>query len=225
MQDLGWNTWDTTKVWPEFQTGEGRVDFALCHPESQPAVFVEVKQPGRAEDGVRQALEYAFHTGVPFVVLTDGKTWSFYLPAEKGSYEERRVYKLDLFERSSDEIVSRLTEYLQHDRVVNGAALEAAREQYRTRNKQAFARQTIPTAWQELVGEGEPVLVELVQMPLKQSVAFDLMAKMSFDIFERQLLFKRQRPVPLFLCPLRMTTADRIPRRPHSPPHAQEQLL
>lgn len=163
LQDLGWNTWDTTKVWPEFQTGEGRVDFALCHPESQPAVFVEVKQPGRAEEGVRQALEYAFHTGVPFVVLTDGKTWSFYLPAEKGSYEERRVYKLDLFERSSEEVVARLTEYLQHDRVISGAALEAAREQYRTRNKQAFARQTIPTAWQELIGEGEPVLVELVQ--------------------------------------------------------------
>ena len=35
----------------------------------------------------------------PFVVLTDGETWSFYLPAEQGSYEDRRVYKLDLFER------------------------------------------------------------------------------------------------------------------------------
>ena len=54
---------------------------------------------GAADDGVRQALEYAFHTGVPFVVLTDGKTWSFYLPAEQGSYEERRIHKLDLFER------------------------------------------------------------------------------------------------------------------------------
>jgi predicted type IV restriction endonuclease len=26
-------------VWPEFQTGEGRADFALCHPPSKPAVF------------------------------------------------------------------------------------------------------------------------------------------------------------------------------------------
>lgn len=103
LQELGWDTWDTTLVWPEFQTGEGRVDFALCHPPSKPAVFIEVKQPGKAEDAVRQALEYAFHTGVPFVVLTDGKTWSFYLPAEQGSYEDRRVYKLDLFERAPAE--------------------------------------------------------------------------------------------------------------------------
>src|SRR5262249_29354003 len=83
LQHLGWDTWHAARVWPEYQTGEGRADCALCHPPSKPAVFTEVKQPGKAEDAVRQALEYAFHTGVPFIVLTDGKTWSFYLPAEQ----------------------------------------------------------------------------------------------------------------------------------------------
>lgn len=73
FQELGWDTWDTHVVWPEYQTGEGRADFALCHPPSKPAVFIEVKQPGKAEEAVRQALEYAFHTGVPFVGLTDAE--------------------------------------------------------------------------------------------------------------------------------------------------------
>jgi len=101
LQELGWNTWDTAAVWPKYQTGEGRADFALCHPPAKlPAVLIEVKQPGKADDAVRQALLYAFHTGFPFSVLTDGKTWSFYLPMEQGSYEERRVCKLDLFESS-----------------------------------------------------------------------------------------------------------------------------
>jgi predicted type IV restriction endonuclease len=45
-----------------------------------PAVFIEVKQLGGAEDDVRQALEYALKNGNPFDVLTDGRTWSFYLP-------------------------------------------------------------------------------------------------------------------------------------------------
>jgi hypothetical protein len=112
LQELGWDTWDTTVVWPEYQTGQGRADFALCHPPSKPAVFIEVKQLGRAEDAVRQALEYAFHTGVPFIVLSDGRTWNFYLPAEKGSYEDRRVYKLDLFERPATEAAERLELYL-----------------------------------------------------------------------------------------------------------------
>src|ERR1017187_3938799 len=113
FQELGWDTWDTTVVWPEFQTGEGRADFALCHPPSKPAVFTEVKQPGKAEDAVRQSLEYAFHKGVPFVVLTDGKTWIFNLPAEKGSSEDRRVYKLYLYENQSAKQAEILRRYLE----------------------------------------------------------------------------------------------------------------
>jgi negative regulator of replication initiation len=164
LQELGWNAWDTTHVWPEFQTLEGRrVDFALCNPPTRPAVFVEVKQPGKAEEGIRQALEYAFLVGVPFVVLTDGKTWSFYLPAEQGSFEERRVYKLDLFEREIPEIIKRLKEYLEHSRVASGEALESARNEYRNRNRVSLAKRTIPSAWQELIDKGESLLVELVQ--------------------------------------------------------------
>ena len=64
LQELGWDIYDTATVWPEYQTGEGRADFALCHPPNKlPAILIEVKQPGKAEDAVRQALSYAFHTG------------------------------------------------------------------------------------------------------------------------------------------------------------------
>lgn len=162
LQDLGWDVYDTNVVWPEFQTGEGRADFALCHPPSKPAVFIEVKQPGKAEDGVRQALEYAFHTGVPFIVLTDGKTWSFYLPAEQGSYEDRRVYKLDLFERSGEEAATVLLKYLLRSKVETGEALEIARKEYRSRNRRSVGRQAIPEAWKELVEKGDELLVDLV---------------------------------------------------------------
>src|SRR5439155_2834085 len=163
LQELGWNTWDTNVVWPEYRTGEGRADFALCHPVSRPAVFIEVKPVGRAEDAVRQALDYAFHTGgVPFVILTDGQTWSFYLTMEQGSYEERRVYKLDLFERSAAEAAAKFSEYLSHDRVVSGQALAAARDAYRNRNRAVQAKTAIPIAWQELVGSGDETLVDLL---------------------------------------------------------------
>jgi predicted type IV restriction endonuclease len=162
LQELGWDTWDTAIVWPEFQTGEGRSDFALCHPPSKPAIFIEVKQPGKAEDAVRQALEYAFHTGVPFIVLTDGRTWSFYLPAEQGSYEDRRVYKLDLFERPSSEAAEVLHRYLDRARVESGEALETARKEYRSRNRRSQAKAAIPEAWRELVEKGDELLVEML---------------------------------------------------------------
>jgi hypothetical protein len=162
FQELGWTTWDTNEVWPEYQTGEGRADFALCHPPSKPAIFIEVKQPGKAEDSVRQALEYAFHTGVPCIVLTDGRTWSFYLPAEQGSYEDRRVYKLDIYERPPVEAAATLCRYLECDRVKSGKALETARAEYRSRNRQSVAKAAIPEAWRDLVEKGDELLVEMV---------------------------------------------------------------
>ncbi len=160
LQEMGWDAWDPTVVWPEYQTGQGRADFALCHPQSKPAVFIEVKQPGKAEDAVRQALEYAFHTGVPFTVLTDGRTWSFYLPAEQGSYEDRRVYKLDLFQRPAAEAAETLNRYLSRARAESGEALETARKEYRSRNRRSQARAAIPEAWRELVEKGDELLVE-----------------------------------------------------------------
>ena len=170
LQELGWNTWDTTLVYPEFQTGEGRADFALCNPPSHPAVFIEVKQPGMAEDAVRQALQYAFHAGVPFVVLTDGKTWSFYLPAEQGSYEERRVYKLDLFERMPSDAAETLGRYLTFSKVESGEALENARTEYRSRNRKSQARAAIPDAWRELVEKGDELLVDLLAGAVESKV-------------------------------------------------------
>lgn len=160
LQELGWDTYDTTLVWPEYGTGEGRADFGLCHPPSKPAVFIEVKQPGKAEEGIRQALEYAFHTGVPLIALTDGKTWSFYLPAEQGSYEDRRVYMLDLFERPPAEAAAALRRYLARSLVESGEALETARKEYRSRNRRAQARAAIPEAWREMVEKGDEVLVD-----------------------------------------------------------------
>ncbi len=162
FQELGWDTWDTSVVWPEYQTGEGRADYALCHPPSKPAIFTEVKQPGKAEDAVRQALEYAFHAGVPFVALTDGRTWSFYLPAEQGSYEDRRVYKLDLYERPPAAAAEILQRYLQRSRVESGEALECARKEYRSRNRRSQAKAAIPEAWRELVEKGDELLVEML---------------------------------------------------------------
>ena len=170
LRDLGWDVYDTNRVWPEYSTGEGRVDFALCAPPGKPRSFVEVKQPGKAEDGVKQALEYAFHTGAQFVTLTDGQTWSFYLPAEPGSYEDRRVFKLDLFERTEQESAETLRRYLEQESVASGEALDTARKEYRNKNRRAAARQAIPAAWKEIVQGGDQQLVDLLTDAVESKV-------------------------------------------------------
>ena len=170
LSDLNWSVYDTNVVWPEYSTGEGRVDFALCEPSAKPRVFIEVKQPDGAEGGVRQAMEYAFHTGVTFLVLTDGKTWSFYLPAEEGSYEERRVFMLNLFERSIAESAKILQHYLERSRIASGEAFEVARKEYRNQNRRMGARKAIPDAWVDIVDSGDESLLELLADAVESKV-------------------------------------------------------
>ena len=107
-----------------------------------------------------------------FIVLTDGRTWSFYLPMEEGSYEERRVYKLDLFERSAAEAGETLNRYLSHARVESGEALETAHKEYGNLNRRSQARAAIPEAWRELVEKGDELLVELLVSAVESKTGF-----------------------------------------------------
>lgn len=65
---LDWPALNTDAVWPRYQAGHGRVDFASCDPPRKPAVIMEVKRPGAADAGEKQLFEYAFHQGIPMVV-------------------------------------------------------------------------------------------------------------------------------------------------------------
>lgn len=162
LHDLGWNIFSAQHVCPEYKVETRRVDFALLKPSGKPIVFIEVKQAGNTDGADRQLFEYAFIEGVPIAVLTDGKSWSFYLPAEQGSYEDRRVYKLDLLERSTDEIASKLVRYLDRERVLSNNAIEDARSDYRDRNRRNLALDNLPLAWRELLNGADAAIIDRV---------------------------------------------------------------
>ena len=159
---LSWPVWDTEIVSPEYSLEGRRVDYALCPPPGRPAAFIEVKQPGQGDGADRQLFEYAFHRGVPMAILTDGREWHFFLPAEQGDYGERRVYKLDILERDLDESARRLERYLGYQRVRSGEAIEAARKDYRDVTKDREIRRTLPHAWAKLIEDQDEILVDLI---------------------------------------------------------------
>lgn len=172
LQALGWPTYDTQVVCPEFSLRGKRVDYALCHPTNKFVAFIEVKQLGQSDGAERQLFEYAFHIGVPLAILTDGQEWNFFLPAEQGDYTERRVYRLDMVERDVAESVARLERYLSYAQVSSGAAIAAAREDYKnvSRSRQMLA--TLPEAWSKLVAEEDELLVELLADKVESMCGF-----------------------------------------------------
>ena len=163
LHALSWPAYDTQIVCPEYSLQGRRVDYALCHPSGKPIAFVEVKRIGQSGEGAeRQLFEYAFHIGVQLAILTDGQEWNFFLPGEQGDYGERRVYKLDIVERDISECAVRLTRYLQYDASISGAAIEAAREDYRNISREKQMQFTLPKAWTQLLEEEDEHLIELV---------------------------------------------------------------
>ena len=159
---LAWPTFDTQVVIPEYGVEGTRVDFALCHPPSKPLVFIEVKQVGKIEGAEKQLFQYAFHTGVPIAILTDGREWHFFHPSGQGDYRERRVYKLDLVERSSEESAERFSRYLNYESIRTGEAVKAIEEDYRDVLQQRQVSTRLPEAWNKLVEDGDEFLLDVV---------------------------------------------------------------
>ena len=146
LHELGWPRYNPQVIIPEHSVGGGQVDYALCHPPSEPSVFIEVKRVGQIEGAERQLFEYAFHTGVPIAILTDGREWHFFYPTGEGDYRERRVYQLDLIETDIEEIAERLNRYLNYYLIRNHRATQAIRDDYQVNSQ----RRQIEEVWSQL---------------------------------------------------------------------------
>ncbi len=158
---LGWNAFNVNEVTREYGAGNGRVDYALCNKPRKPYLFIEVKAVGKG-DGEEQLFRYAFDEGVPMLILTDGREWTFYLTAEQGRYNERQFYKLDLLERSPDDCVSIFYKFLHKENIVSGSAKEEAQKIFKSKQKNEEVKRTLPEAWSKLLEEPDELLRDLL---------------------------------------------------------------
>lgn len=172
LRALGWDDSDPDQVIPEYSSGGRRVDFALCAINRRPSLFIEVKGVGKALEGEKQLFEYAFHEGIPLCLLTDGRDWSFFLPGAQGSYDDRRVYRLQINQRPAAECVTILERYLSQARIKSGDAIDDAMRDYRDRASRREAKRNIPNAWQKLVEEPEDLLIELLSEQTERVAGF-----------------------------------------------------
>ena len=156
---MKWPIFTPQVVIPEFGVEGQRVDFALCHPASTPRVFIEVKRVGNIDKGIKQLFEYAFHTGVPIVILTDGQKWRFYHPAGEGSYEDRTVAEIDLIAENNEVSSNCLDRYLNYESVKIGKAAKVIVSDYQRIVSQRKIEERLPEVWNELVQEKHEYLL------------------------------------------------------------------
>ena len=129
LRDLGWNcdNLENLEVFPDKSTESGPVDYALQH-DGKARVFIVVKRwptepaPDELDDEIAP---YVSQEKVDFVVLTNGKTWDFYLPdLLDAPWETRRFCAINL--DNGDKAASDFQKYLSKPYVVNGSARKEA---------------------------------------------------------------------------------------------------
>ena len=163
LRGLGWPTNDTRVVFPEYSIAGGRVDYALCCPPVEPVVLIEAKSIGKIDEGAEQQLfSYAFHQGVPILVLTDGQEWQFFYTFGQGDYDKRKVCVLNLNDSDSEKIANLLQRYLNYASIQNGDAAQSIEADYRLLSSQRAAMRHLPETWRGLLEGADELLIDLV---------------------------------------------------------------
>ena len=215
LRALDWDDTDPESFRPEYSVPGGAVDYALiCH--DKPLVFIEAKRTGNLHaSGVDQVFRYANHQGVPFLVLTDGNRWDFYLSMAEGIPTERRFYRLELqLGHKIPEYVDFLKEHLSRDRVASGQARISAEKRHASNRERTRARKAIPAVWKYLLREPDETLRDL----LAETVESECGTKPELDDIEA---FLRGLPLPASPQTSRPSSPSPSPKPVTRPPKSQ----
>ena len=220
LRGLGWPTHDTRVVYPEYSIAGGRVDYALCYPPVEPVALIEAKSIGKIDEGAEQQLfSYAFHQGVPILVLTDGQQWRFFYPAGRGDYGKRKVCVLNLRDGDSKKNANLLQRYLSYASIQNSDAFRDIENDYRLLLGQREAAKHLPETWRGLVEEADGLLIDLVaeateescgHKPSKEQV-LDFLKNLESAPASREDPLPSPKPRPVLRSPIRLTFIVTMP--------------
>jgi len=169
---LGWDTFNTDEVTPEYSVAGKRVDYSLRLNNLNKA-FIEVKRIGiELENHQEQLLNYSFQQGIKLAVLTNGVTWWLYLPLNEGSWEQRKFYTIDVLQQGADNIASKFIDFLSKDNINSGKAIQNAEIIYRGQQKINILEQTLPKAWNKIIEEADDLLIDLINETAEKICGF-----------------------------------------------------
>ena len=104
LRELGWDTGNPALVIPEYQSGNGRADYALLGNE-KPVMMVEAKKLGtQLSPVVDQVVNYCWKEGTEHFSVTDGQRWEVYETLRPGGIDDKRIVEFDLRHSSLGEV-------------------------------------------------------------------------------------------------------------------------
>lgn len=171
---LGWDTYNTDEVAPEFSVGNRRVDYSLRLNASN-EVFIEVKKTAEDLDKdnyQEQLLDYSFRLGIDLAILTNGITWCFYLPTRKGDWKTRKFYTVDMIQQATKDIASKLIDLISKNSVQSGKAVQHAEFIYEGRLRTQRIEETLSQAWNKIIFEPDALLIDLISETTERICGF-----------------------------------------------------
>ncbi len=159
---LGWDTFDPGEVLREYSVRGGRVDYCLRRHKRN-LVMIEVKRAGTdLGEHQEQLLRYAFDEGVELAALTDGLVWWLYLPMAGGSWEQRCFFRIAFCERAGPGAAAAIHRFLSRDGVVGGSALEEAKREFESQERDRRVRVALQDAWLRVLADSKGLLRDLL---------------------------------------------------------------
>lgn len=165
---LGWDTFNPGEVAREHPVRGGKVDYCLRGPMGA-LVLIEVKRTGtELSEHQEQLLRYAFDEGVLLAALTDGLIWWLYLPTAPGSWEQRRFSRIAFREQDATAAASAMQRFLGREGLVGGTALDEARREFESQERDRRVRAALQLAWKRVLDDPQSLLHDLLAETVKE---------------------------------------------------------
>ena len=149
LAQLGWDATAPGMVVPGFDTGSGKVDYALCHPPGDPSILVKI---GTLQDtdhgGEAHPFEDCSIRAIQLAISKDGSEWRFHFPAGRGRLRNREFARVDIV-RDAEKAAKILDRYAGYHAVKSGEAFGQAERDYRERR---FPAEALPAWRRSLLG-------------------------------------------------------------------------
>ena len=106
---LGWDLSDPAQVLTEYNSGNGRADYAMAPGNGPPSIVVEAKSLlTPTAQGIAQSINYCLQDGIKYFVVTNGDDWEVYETHRPVPMDEKRVTAFKITDMNQSTVMGML---------------------------------------------------------------------------------------------------------------------